>query len=117
MGFALKQENELPYLKLVKEPMLKVLPGGKAEAKPLAEIIPFDTKHQQPLASCNYKKAITSRSIDHQFIGFSVQGTSITTYTHNKLNQLSKATQTGKREAGKQKQGKKQGTFIDSLIY
>ncbi|MBI1870447.1 MAG: hypothetical protein HYS07_04555 [Chlamydiae bacterium] len=40
MGFALKQENELPYLMLVEGPMLKVLPGGKAEANALAEIIP-----------------------------------------------------------------------------
>ncbi|MBI1871671.1 MAG: RHS repeat protein [Chlamydiae bacterium] len=40
MGFALKQENEFPFLSLVEGPMLKVLPGGKAKAKPLAEIIP-----------------------------------------------------------------------------
>ncbi|MBI1869708.1 MAG: RHS repeat protein, partial [Chlamydiae bacterium] len=100
MSFALKQENELPFLSLVEGPMLKVLPGGKAETKPLAEviptpslggrIIPFHTESRQPLAFRSHEKAINLLSIDSKFIAFSVQGTNPTSCNFDKANRLTR---------------------------
>ncbi|MBI1871271.1 MAG: hypothetical protein HYS07_08780 [Chlamydiae bacterium] len=103
MGLALKQENELPFLSLVEEPMLKVLPGGKAEAKPLAEIIPFDSSNLE--RDCTYDKVsnVTQKTTPNAktlSYGYDALNRLITkttseqtyAYTYDTLSQLTNAT-------------------------